>query len=199
MRIYVESNFILELALRQAEESACRKLLAATKDSRVDLVLPSFCVAEPVRTLHGRAAKRGVLRQDLDQDIALLGRSDPYKPDAERLRNVTTLLARAIEEEASSLRETLLTVLESSRVLSIEIPVLKMAQQNEDRFGMDLADAIVCASVQLDLAIHPVDEACFVTRNKKDFDDPDLSKEFASAHCKLLFSFEASVQFALGR
>jgi hypothetical protein len=56
LRIYVESNFILELARGQAEAKPCEAILAGAVDARVELALPSFSVAEPVETIHRHAA-----------------------------------------------------------------------------------------------------------------------------------------------
>ena len=47
MIVYVESNFILELAYLQEEHEICEKILLLAEQERVSLLLPSFCVGEP--------------------------------------------------------------------------------------------------------------------------------------------------------
>lgn len=61
MRVYVETNFVLELALRQEQNESCEALLRLAEASRIGLVVPAFSLLEPYATLpsfdHGEPAR----------------------------------------------------------------------------------------------------------------------------------------------
>lgn len=50
MRVYVESNFVLEIALEQEQHRACEDLVRLAEDAAIELVLPSFALLEPYHT-----------------------------------------------------------------------------------------------------------------------------------------------------
>ncbi len=43
MRVYVESNFVLELVLEQEQHQACEEILALAASRTIELVLPTLC------------------------------------------------------------------------------------------------------------------------------------------------------------
>ena len=51
MNIYVESNFVLELALYQEQYQDCERVLSICEAGKAKLILPAFCIAEPYETL----------------------------------------------------------------------------------------------------------------------------------------------------
>lgn len=68
-RLYVESNFILEVVLDQEEKDLCDRLLVAAAEGAVELVLPAFCIAEPLDTLGRRHKDRRRLQVGLQDEI----------------------------------------------------------------------------------------------------------------------------------
>lgn len=42
MIVYVESNFVLELALRQEEHGACERILEHAEANHIELVIPAY-------------------------------------------------------------------------------------------------------------------------------------------------------------
>lgn len=62
MIAYVESNFVLELALLQASHASCEAILRLCEEGSVQLVVPAFSLAEPYETLGRRQAQRKQLR-----------------------------------------------------------------------------------------------------------------------------------------
>ena len=47
MIVYVESNFVLELAFLQEEHESCLELLSLSESEDICLVLPAFSIGEP--------------------------------------------------------------------------------------------------------------------------------------------------------
>lgn len=71
MILYVETNFVIELALRQEEYQACRDLLSFVKGHPgVDLALPAFCIGEAYEAGERKWAQRRQLHQNLLDEIA---------------------------------------------------------------------------------------------------------------------------------
>jgi hypothetical protein len=62
--IVVETNWIVDVALRQDEPSA--ELFACARDKRVHLYLPVFCIAEATKNVETKQADiRRVLSQEM--------------------------------------------------------------------------------------------------------------------------------------
>ena len=51
MDIYVESNFVLELALLQEHHESCEKIIQLCEASKVKLILPAYTLVEPYETI----------------------------------------------------------------------------------------------------------------------------------------------------
>ena len=47
MIVYVESNFILELAYLQEDHENCGRILKLAEAGKIQLILPAFAIAEP--------------------------------------------------------------------------------------------------------------------------------------------------------
>ncbi len=60
-------------------------------------------------------------------------------------------------------------------------------------------DAVVLASVLAHLDQHAPDESCFLNRNSKDFDDPDIRERLDVRGCKFLTKFEDGLQYVISR
>ncbi len=56
---------------------------------------------------------------------------------------------------------------------------------------------LVYAAVLSHLQQHQTAQSCFLNRNSKDFDDPDLVEELNIHNCKLLARFDTGYQFIL--
>jgi predicted restriction endonuclease len=61
----IESNFVLEQALSQAQSQNCENILALCESEQASLVLPAFCITEPYDTLVRRAKDRNALKHQL--------------------------------------------------------------------------------------------------------------------------------------
>ena len=45
--VYVESNFILELAFLQEQHQACLRILELTEQGSIRLAVPAYCIGMP--------------------------------------------------------------------------------------------------------------------------------------------------------
>ena len=58
MNVYVESNFVLELALLQEQSASGEAILRLGEEHRVHLVVPAYALVEPYETLARRHKQR---------------------------------------------------------------------------------------------------------------------------------------------
>ena len=78
MNVYVESNFVLELALRQEEFTSCERVLSLCEEGRVRLVVPAYSFAEPYEALTRRERQRKRMKQELDLELEQIARTATY-------------------------------------------------------------------------------------------------------------------------
>ena len=60
-------------------------------------------------------------------------------------------------------------------------------------------DALVYAAVLSHLTQSDAPQSCFLNKNSKDFDDPDLVEELNTYNCRLLPRFDIGYQFILSQ
>ena len=77
MTLYVESNFVLELALGQEESEQADRLLVAAEQGTIEIALPAFALSEPFSMITQRARERGRLVQQFKAQVGQLARSSP--------------------------------------------------------------------------------------------------------------------------
>ena len=65
MIVYVESNFVLELAFLQEEHESCLELLSLSEPGDICLVLPAFSIGEPYEAWVRRSKQRRGLYEQL--------------------------------------------------------------------------------------------------------------------------------------
>ena len=78
MNVYVETNFVLELALLQEQYASCEKILGLCEERCVQLVLPAYSLAEPYETLTRRQKQRKGIGKELDIQIKQIARTATY-------------------------------------------------------------------------------------------------------------------------
>jgi len=99
MIVYVESNFIFELAYLREEHENCDKILDLSASGDIRLVLPAFSVGEVYEAQTRRAKRRAELHDKLNKEIGELARSKPYRDSRDQFKEVTKALIVSGEEE----------------------------------------------------------------------------------------------------
>ena len=187
MIVYVESNFVLELAYLQEEHGCCSELLGLAESDAIGLALPAFSIGEPYETLVRRSKKRKRLHSELDDELRELSRSRPYEESPEEFRELSSLLLDSVEDEKSRLDGALERILETVEVLSIG-PNAKNAITFQKKYALSPQDSIVYSSIRHHLTTTDEEMRCFITKDK-DFADPDIQNELRSYNCKFLTNF----------
>jgi len=194
MRAYIESNFVLELAFEQDEAESCRDILSLCESGRLDLVIPAFALAEPFYALVGREKTRKRVAEDLTQQLREMARGRMAAEESDALAGVAALLVRSLDRERSGLRTALHRVAACVEITPLNRETIQRAAALEQEPGMPAADALVLASVVLDLEESP-EASVFLNRNRKDFSDPDIESILDSHGCRLIPSFQQGLGY----
>jgi predicted nucleic acid-binding protein len=204
--VYVETNFVLELAFQQEDHESCRALLDLAEGSPADLelALPAFCIGEAYERQVRRQRERKALHDRLRQELGELARSLPYAARSDEIRDVTRFLVESGEDERGRLNAVLEGLYGAATLVPLDEAVAREARRQEARRGLEPQDALVYASVLCHLrqsaAMGPAaqDERCFVTRDN-DFANADIGADLEALGCKILFRFDAALRYARSR
>ncbi|MEK6282614.1 MAG: PIN domain-containing protein [Acidobacteriota bacterium] len=190
MIVYVESNFILELAYLQEEHENCGRILKLAESGKIQLILPAFAIAEPFAAWVGRKRRRELLHSELTQELRELGRSEPYVGSREEFKDITKTLLVSGEEEKSRLDAAIGQILKESELIAIEADVIISAIEIQARNRLSPQDSIIYASVLSHVTeISKEEPKCFITKNSRDFADPDIVQELLEFGCDLGTNF----------
>ena len=147
MIVYVESNFVLELAFLQEEHESCEELLSLSESGDILLVLPAFSIGEPYEAWVRRSKQRQELHERLSATIRELSRSRPYQESSQEFQELTNLLLNSVEEEKNRLDETLERILQTVKVIPIDLNTIREAIKFQESRDLEPQDSIVYASI----------------------------------------------------
>jgi len=192
---YVESNFVLEFALSQEQHDSCERILELAEAGRINLIVPAYSLVEPYETLVRRAKKRAEVSLALDGEVKQLSRSRPYYDEIDAMQQVSGLIARCSAEEKERFRIAVSRLLAVAKIIPLDTEILAGASKHQLDHDLSFQDAIVYASVLKHLSTSAAPAKCFLNRNSKDFDDPDIEETLNSYGCKMLFSFDEGYRY----
>ena len=132
---------------------------------------------------------RKKISNDLATEAKQLSRSKPYQDEINALQKITGFLIRSQEEEKERLRSTLDRLLAVAEIIPLDAQIISAAGKYQLDRELSPQDSIVYASVICHLNQSASVDKCFLNRNSKDFDDPDIVDALDRYSCKMLFSF----------
>ena len=197
MNVYVESNFVLELALLQEQSESCEEILRLAEARKVTLVAPAYCLVEPYETLGRRERHRKRMKTELDDELKLLARTSTNSKRLGELRDVTSLLLDSADDEMKRLGVLRERVLGAAEIIPMESHVLRAAAMYQETYRLAAQDALVLASVLDHLEQSARSSSCFLNRNSRDFDDPDIIEELETRSCRLIPRFDDGCRYLL--
>jgi predicted nucleic acid-binding protein len=195
VNVYVESNFVLQLALLQEFHANCDAIVKLCEAGRAQLVIPAFSLIEPYRTLGRHHAQRVRIKGDLDIELRQLARTSSFTERLADFESLTSLLIDSAEEESTRWESVRERLLRAAEVVPIDAEVLATASRQRHVYALEPHDAIVYASVLSHLERSGGVASCFINADAKDFDDPNLVAELADRHCKLIFRFDDGLRY----
>src|SRR5579864_3261109 len=147
MIVYVESNFVLEIALGQEEAPAAETILAFAETHKLELCCPGFALSEPFATVTGRGRKREDLGKSLTGTLRELRRSKPHEEVVSELQSVPAILTNIANKEFSLLQSTVKRLLHVSKLIELNSAIYEQAIGYQFFFGLSPQDSFIYASV----------------------------------------------------
>jgi predicted nucleic acid-binding protein len=183
----------------QEQHTSCEQILAICESAQSRLIIPAYCLAEPHEKLTRQAGSRRELQRNLETEFRQLARTASYTTRINSIQDIASLLVRSNEEEKQRFiryRDRLLSIAE---IIPLTIDVLREAATHESPYDLTPQDALVYASVIAHLRQHKPPVGCFLNRNSKDFDNPDIVDELDKNHCKIIPRFDHGDDFIQAR
>lgn len=195
MIVYVETNFLLEIAYLQEEVESCREILDLARSGRLSLAVPAFSLIEARQTWNRRSSEHKALQNQLQPIIRQLARSGPFSTVTESSRDLLKALVASGEDTQIRLEDTITALVSTARILPLDSAIVVQARQAASSLGLSPSDAVVYATVLSHLQGIPQGTKCFLNRDSKGFANPDVYDELARLGCKLIVSFENGLGF----
>ena len=198
MTVYVESNFVLELALLQEQHESCDRIVGLAEERRIRLVVPAYSLVEPFETLTRRFKKRQSMSEDVRSELTQLGRSAPYEEQAQAFQDIAALFIRSQEDETRRLHTTIERLCVVSELIPLNAALITDSLRHHQG-DFSPQDSVVYASVLHHLSLGGENESVFLNRNSKDFDNPDVQDSLEHLGCRMLFSFDDGYEYVVHR
>lgn len=199
MNIYVETNFILELTFEQEQSASCEQILQLCEAEQSKLFIPAYSLAEPHEKLSRQSKSRRELQQSLDTELRQLSRTASYASRIQSIQDIANLLVQSNEEERDHFIQNRARILNIGEIIDLTADILVKAASCEAIYDLMPQDALVYASVTEHLRQDQPKQACFLNRNSKDFDRPDIIDELQQLSCRRIPRFDHGYSFQIGR
>jgi predicted nucleic acid-binding protein len=152
-------------------------------------------LAEPHEKLSRQANSRRDLQQMLDAELRQLGRTASYMNRLKSIQDIASLLVQSNEEERQRFVAYRVRLLKIAEVIALTTDILIEAAACETPYDLRPQDALIYASVIIHLRQHQPQLACFLNRNSKDFDSPDIVNNLNSLNCRMIPRFDHGYDF----
>jgi len=195
MIAYVESNFILELAYAQEEHTACDHILALSEQGSFVLAVPGFCLGEPYESWVRRSKDRQALHDRFAREMRELSRSQSYSTIGRESQKISRILIQSGNEEKTRLDGTIMRMIDIASIIPLDRETMRSAIHLQVERSLSPQDAIVYASVLTHMESKLGEEKCFLTKNARDFANPDIIQDLIARNCKLLVHFDHGLTY----
>jgi hypothetical protein len=189
--VYVETNFVLELAYLRPTSDSCHHLLALARDGKIVIVVPTFALIEARIAWQRNVKRRNRLHSEVRAELGELSRSSPLNDIALQSQAFVTALVDTADQDRRRLESATDALLTHTTVLPTEPAIVSQAYEAEPLLGLSPQDAVIYVTV-LDHAARNEGPKLFVTQNANDFRVPEIEAELARHGCKLLVTFDAA-------
>jgi len=195
--VYIESNFILEMALEQEQSPSAETVLKLAESDKIELAFPSFALSEPFAAVMHRDRERSVLHQSLTMTLRQLQRSEPHKQTVLDLQPLLVILKDAVTGEFDQLHSTVARLLKVGIPIELNESTLEQAKNYQKQFSLKPQDSIIYSTVIADMQRRPLEEIkCFLSRDKEAFStNPGIRSELASYNGRYIGNFAQGLSF----
>jgi hypothetical protein len=198
MKVFAETNFLVELTLAQEEAPSCEEIISLSEAGVSELILPAFSVPEAYHALIGRHRQRVAFSNELDIQLGQFRRSTTFNAEPE-FEAVQRQLATSTLEESARFVKYSNWLISNAKLIPLTLPVIELSREWQNRSGLDLPDSVVLASVISDLQESHDSDSCFVTRDQDLTLDPEIRDQLRSLRCEIKPTFAAGLSYIRAR
>ncbi len=192
MLVYIESNFVLEIALQQEEANAALEILALAETSKITLAIPIFALIEPFWSLSFRLKERKELINTLNTQLNQFKRSRLHQNLASTLDPLVNEIDDIGNKENSSLEQIVRRLLLTSKLLETTKLAFEQAINYQNLFK--LQDAVIYSTILSDIQQQvQLEPKYFITRDEI-FKKPKIKAELKQNNCDHIFKFEHGLE-----
>lgn len=186
MIVYVETNFLLELALQQEEATQAQEILALAEREQIQLVAPALAFFEPFIKLHEQTRRRRELHRSLRAELQEMARSRPFADLEATSANLTDALVTSTTEDRRRLEEAIIRIRRCATILPLTQSEIGQIVGLDLAYGLQVNDGLIYASIAAHLEAAPAGPKVFAT---KDGDFAELRSSLARKDCQLIADF----------
>jgi hypothetical protein len=197
MIVYVESNFVLEIALEQEQISAAYAILTLAENGKIKLAIPSFALSEPFECIMRERRERNGLRLSLVKALSNLERSEPHKQIIRDLKPIVDILKVAHVRQLDLLHTTFNKLLIVGECIECNAACFIEALQYQKSLDLSPQDSMIYSTMVADLKRRPQSEIkCFLSRDKRAFDSKHaIRTEQDANNCRYIGNFHQGLDF----
>jgi predicted nucleic acid-binding protein len=191
--VYIESNFVLEMALEQEQVSSALALLDLAENQKISLIFPSFVLGECYECIMRERRVRNELQNNLVKALKNLQRSKPYERVKLDLEPMVDVLKDAYTTQIDGLHITIDRLLGIGINIGVDQDCFREALRYQGILSLSPQDSIIYAAMIADLKTRSLEEKkYFLSRDRKAFgndDDRDIKAELDTYKCRYIGSF----------
>jgi hypothetical protein len=124
VNIYVETNFILEIAFEQEQYPSCENILQLCEAGQAKLIIPAYSLAEPHEKVSRQARSRRELQQLLDAELRQLSRTTSYVSRIKSIQDIASLMVQSNEEERHRFIQCREWLLKTGEIVALTTEIL---------------------------------------------------------------------------
>ncbi len=136
-----------------------------------------------------------MLSEDLKKELSQLRRSQPYKEQIRTFEDTTAFLVSSQQEQKQRVDAAIEKILEVCQIIPLTAEILTAAIKYQSEYNLEPQDSIVYASILEHMSKSDEKLRCFLNRNSKDFDDPDIKESLNLYDCLMLFRFDNGIGY----
>lgn len=193
MIVYIESNFVLEMALEQEQVSSAVALLDLAENKKIKLAFSSFILGECYECIMRERRVRNELHKSLVKALRDLQRSKPHEKIKLDLEPMVDILKDAHTRQIDLLHRTMDRLLGIGINIEVNQDCFREALKYQGNLSLSPQDSIIYATMIADLKTRSHEERkYFLSRDRRAFgnnDDRDIKAELDTYNCHYIGSF----------
>lgn len=194
MIVLVESNFVLEIALRQEEAADAIKILELAEKREIRCVVPAYALVEPFHKLGRARRERRALVDNLGMAVAQMSRSSDFADIGARSTEVLAAIAAKSDADEHEFNAVCDRILRCAEIIPMTADQLR-AGMTRQLIDLGPQDALVFSAVQQFLDANTGHQSVFINKNAKDFLKQSVSDDLAKLGCKVLVKISSARSF----